>query len=641
MRWIILIWVSLWAPIAGAQQTSIDLRPVMAAVRADEWDIARALARPQGQVVRDIVEWRALRAGIGDFGTYLDFLDRNAQWPGLDRVRANAEATLTADIDAQTVIRFFRDEQPVTGIGGLRLAQAFAAMGLEGDAAAQAVITWRTRPLDDTAHATMLQQFGSLLADHHQARMDSMLWAGAASSARRMMPLVSEDWQKLAEARLALRGNQNGVDARIEAVPDALRADPGLAYERFAWRMRKGRVDDAISLLDAQSIAPETLGQPQAWAAQRRVLARRLMRDGQFELAYRLAAGNFLTEGAAYADLEWLAGFIALRLLDEPKVALAHFLRFETAVGTPISLGRAGYWQGRAYERLGAPEQAQAAYAKGGQYQTSFYGQLAAEKAGLAPDPALVGGPLPDWKSSPFTGTSALQATQLFLNAGERNLAEWFLTHLAEDATPGQQAQIAALAFDLEEPHIALRVAKVAASDRVVLPKAYFPLTDLAAAKHPVPTELVLAIARRESEFDPGVTSGAGARGLMQLMPGTAKQVSGNLNLDYRPGALLTDPEYNAVLGGAYLAELIEEFGNNYVLVSAAYNAGPSRPKRWIERFGDPRSAGVDVIDWIEFIPFTETRNYVMRVTESLFVYRARLDGQVGSLALSRELKQR
>ena len=419
-----------------------------------------------------------------------------------------------------------------------------------------------------------------------------MLWIGAKASARRMGPLVPEDWQKLADARLALRENLPGVDARIEAVPDALRDHPGLAYERFAWRMRKGRIDDAITLIDAQSVAPETLGRPTAWARDRQVLARRVMRAGQPELAYRLAAGNFLDEGAAYADLEWLAGFIALRLLDEPQVALAHFQRFEAAVETPISLGRAGYWQGRAFEQMGARKEAQAAFAKGGQFQTGFYGQLAAEKAGLPPDPALAGGPLPQWTAATFPNSTLIDAARLFLQAGERNLAEWFLTHAAETGTPGQQAQIAALAFELDEPHIALRIAKAAASDRVVLPEAYFPLTDLAEDTHPVPTELVLAIARRESEFDPGVTSGAGARGLMQLMPGTARAVARDLNVDYDLPGLLTRPDYNARLGGAYLAQLIEEFGHNYVLVSAAYNAGPGRPAQWIERFGDPRSAG-------------------------------------------------
>lgn len=642
MRLIAILGFAFWALGANAQQTPVSLKPVMAAVRADEWQIARALARPQGQVVRDIVEWRSLRAGIGDFGTFLEFLDRNPNWPGLDRVRTLAEATITADMDPQTIVDFFAGRQPVTGIGGVRLAEAYGNLGLDGDASGQAVLTWLTRPLDGAAQATLLAQFGADLQPHHVARLDAMLWAGASASARRMLPLVAEDWQKLAQARIALRVTAPGVDGLIEAVPDALRDNAGLAYERFAWRIRKGRTEDAIALLDAQSVSYETLGEPSYWAAQRRILARREMRAGQYERAYRLAAGNFLTEGSAYADLEWLAGFLALRLLDEPQVALAHFQRFEAAVETPISLGRAGYWQGRAYEQSGAQTDAQAAYAKGGQYQTSFYGQLAAQKAGVAPDPALAGtAQAPDWRDAAFADSTVIQAATLFLKADERNLAEWFLTHLAETATPLEQAQLAGFALEMDEPHIALRIAKTAAGDRVVLPKAYFPVTELAEAKHPVPTELVLAIARRESEFDPGVTSGAGARGLMQLMPGTAKAVARDLNIAYDAPGLLTKPAYNARLGGAYLAQLIEEFGDNYILVSAAYNAGPSRPTRWINRFGDPRSAGVDVIDWIEFIPFSETRNYVMRVTESLYVYRARLNGKTGPLTLSAEIKAR
>jgi len=591
-------------------------------------------------VVQDIVEWRYVRAGLGDFGAYLDFLDRNPDWPGLDRLRVGAEAALTGEIEAQTVVALLDGRHPVTGNGGFRLAQAYAALGQTGEAQAQAVLTWRTRPLDAALQARFLEAYGDLLAPHHEARLDAMLWAGEETSVAGMLPLVSEGWQKLAAARLALRALAPGVDAKIEAVPDALRGDPGLNYERFRWRVRKGRGDDAIALLDQESVSAALLGRPQAWADQRRILARRVMRAGQAELAYRLAANHFLTEGSVYADLEWLAGFVALRQLDEPEVALSHFQRFEAAVATPISLGRAGYWQGRALEAAGRTHEAMAAYAKGGQHQTSFYGQLAAEKASLPPDPTLVGGAVyPDWTTAEFAGSSALKAALLFVQAGERNLAEWFLTHMAETADHVGQAQLAGLALSLGEDHIALRIAKVAAGSGNILPEAYYPLTDLAEARHPVPTELVMSIARRESEFDPGVTSGAGARGLMQLMPGTAKQVSAELNIDYSLSGLLSDPAYNARLGGAYLATLIEEFGSNYVLVAAGYNAGPSRPKRWISERGDPRSAGVDVVDWIETIPFRETCNYVMRVTESVTVYRARLSGQVAPLQLSRALK--
>lgn len=641
---ILTVLCGLWlaAPAPAQEADEAPLVPVMKAVRADEWEQAAALAREIGPVAEDIVAWRRLRAGEGDFAEYRDFLARRGDWPGLDRLRSRGEGTIPEEADPAGVVAFFDGRAPVTGQGAVRLTSAFRALGREGDAEAQAVLTWRTLPLGAKAHADLLDWYGPLLAPHHEARLDAMLWLGADDTARLMLSLTDAGWRALAVARMTLRARGRGVDALIAAVPESLADDGGLAWERFDWRRAKGRDDEAIALMDERSLSAESLGRPESWASWRRIYARRMMRAGQAELAYRLAANHFLATGADYADLEWLAGFVALRQLDEPEVALAHFRRFRAAVETPISLGRAGYWEGRALEALGRAEEARAAYAEAGQHQTSFYGQLAAEKAGLAMDPALTGGEsYPDWRGADFAGSSVIEAARLFTEAGERTLAEWFLTHLAEGAGAEGQAQLAGLALDWDEPHIALRIAKVAAGQGTILPRAYFPLTELAALEHPVPTELVLSIARRESEFDPAVTSGAGARGLMQLMPGTARLVADELEIAYTPERLLSDPGYNATLGAAYLARLVEEFGGNVVLVAAGYNAGPGRPRSWVEEAGDPRSAGTDAVDWVEMIPFRETRNYVMRVAESLAIYRARLSGEVAPLRLSEDLKAR
>jgi soluble lytic murein transglycosylase len=257
-------------------------------------------------------------------------------------------------------------------------------------------------------------------------------------------------------------------------------------------------------------------------------------------------------------------------------------------------------------------------------------------------DPALTGTTdYGDWRTSDFAQSSVLAAGLLLQKAGERSLAERFLTHLAESLDERGVGQLANLAFELEEPHIALMIAKRAADAGIVVPAAYYPVVDLGAARPGVPPELALAIARRESEFDPVVVSGVGARGLMQLMPATAEEMAGDLGLPYSASRLLSDPAYNATLGVAYLQELIDEFGGNFVLVAAAYNAGPSRPRRWVQDRGDPRSGQIDVIDWIEHVPFTETRNYIMRVMESLPVYRARLSGRTEPLRLSEELVAR
>lgn len=634
----------LTAAAALAQPASPRaLGEAMQALRAGDWTRAAELAQRDGSAAADVIEWHRLREGLGTAEEVMTFLARNPDWPGLDWLRRRSEPAI-AEADPATVRTFFADEVPQTGEGALAHAAALEAAGETGAAQAGLVLAWRTLPLSSTEHAGFLARHGALLAPHHTARLDMALWREWEDNARAMLPLVPEGWRALAEARLTLAADAPGVDARIEAVPEALADHPGLAYERFAWRLRRGRHDAAAELLLARSESAEALGEPAVWAGPRRMLARLLKQDGRHELAYRVATGHHTTSAAGYvsADLDWIGGYLALRHLDRPGDAVAHFARFAQAVDTPISLGRAGYWLGRAREAAGDVEGAAAAYALGAEHQTSFYGLLAAERGGLRFDATLAGDlPAPDWGDAGFTENSVFQVGVLLLAAGERRLGERFLTHLAESLDAPALAQLGAMLDDLGEPHVAVMVGKRAAQRGILVPAPYYALHPMAGTRWPVPTELALAIARRESEFDPSVVSGAGARGLMQVMPGTARDVAGRLGLNYDHDRLLTDWTYNAQLGTAYLAELVERFEGNPVLVAAAYNAGPSRPNRWMQELGDPRDPGVDVVDWIESIPFAETRNYVMRVTESLPVYRARLGLAPHPVPFTEELKGR
>jgi soluble lytic murein transglycosylase len=626
------------APSAASEAAA--LASAMDAVRDGDWDAASSAARGAGAIGRDVVEWHRLRAGRGDFDEVVAFLDRNPDWPGVDLLRRRSEGVVPYRRRAEEVVAFFAKAPPQTGAGSIALAAAYESLGRTDDAEAQVVLAWRTQPMTTGDEASLLQRYGALLRPHHEARLDMLLWTDEPEAAERLLPRVSEGWQRLARARMALRAEAPGVDTLIAAVPASLADDPGLAFERYQWRARKGRNAEAIEL--ALSRGAETLGRPAAWADWRAPLARWAIREGRLREAYRIAARHGLSEGSDYAELEWLAGFVALTRLNDPETALRHFQRFRVSVASPISMGRAGYWEGRAEEALGNAEGAAMAYAFGAEHQTSFYGLLAAERAGIAMDPALTGTTVyPDWRTASFVSSSVFRASVLLLDAGEEALAERFLAHLAESQDETGVGQLVDFALSRDEPHIALMIAKRAAEDGVVVPKGYYPLVDLGVTDPRVPMELALSIARRDSEFDPTVTSGVGARGLMQVMPGTAQEVAGKLAIDFDNGRLLTDPVYNARIGKAYLADLIERFGHNYVLVSAAYNAGPSRPIRWMSERGDPRSGSLDVIDWIETIPFTETRNYVMRVMESLPVYRARLTGQVQPIRLSEELSAR
>jgi soluble lytic murein transglycosylase len=621
----ILLIVTCGLPVVA--QAPRPLSSALGAMRDGNWDMALRLAARDGPVARDIIEWHRLRAGQGSYGDIVKFLDRRPDWPGLPWLHRKSEPVIVAQTVTR-ILQHFDGAAPQTARGVLAYAGALTKAGRDGEAKADLVVAWRSLAMPSEVQATYLERHADLLKPHHAARLDQMVWLREMADARRMIPLVPDGQAALARARIALHDQAAGVDALIEAVPDALRTAPGLAYDRFVWRARKGRSDAARELLVETSTSADALGLPAEWANRRRSIARQEMRDGNPRRAYRIASQHFLTQGSAYADLEWLSGYIALRKLNDPTAAVRHFQRFEAAIVSPISKGRAGYWLGRAYEAAGDTAAAQSAYRTGAQNQSSFYGLLAAERGDVPFDQALAGtAQIPPWRQAAFTESGVFQAGILLLAADQPVLAERFLTHLTESQNQLGAAQLGAMAIELGHPHLAVMIGKRAAQSGIVIPAPYYALHPVHEMKLPMTPEMTLAIARRESEFDPGVVSGAGARGLMQVMPATAREVAQDLGVvqDHSAARLLSDWDYNAQLGATYLAELAGRFDGNVVMMAAGYNAGPSRPAQWIDLYGDPREGDMDIVDWIEHIPFRETRNYVMRVTESLPIYRARL----------------
>lgn len=617
------------------------LADALEATAAQDWPEARTAAQAAGPLAATIVDWLSLREGQGSFDAYRRFLADHPDWPGLPLLRKKGEA-FAPGADPQALVGYFGGLAPQTGTGSLAYAQALESLGNPDAARAEVIRAWRSLSLTAAEQGALLDRYAPVLAEHHDGRTAAMLKAGLVADAQRMLPLNSAGTRAVAQARIALQQDADGIDALIAAVPETMKGSAGLALDRFLWRIRKDRYDDAAALMLERSDSAESLGDPALWADWRRKLARKLMREGDATLAYRLAARHRLEAGDEYADLEWLAGYIALRKLDDGGLALQHFTRFQAAVSSPISLARAHYWQGRAHEALGQTAAAQAAYAEGARYQTAFYGLLSAEKVGLPLSPAMAGGEAyPDWRGASFTGSSVFQAATLLQAAGDRLLALRFLLHLGEGLPGEDLARLSGLALEWNDAHIALVLAKAAAEKGVILPSAYFPTNGIESLDLPVAPELALAVARRESEFNAQAVSHAGALGLMQVLPETAERMAGKVGLGYDRARLTRDWAYNATIGSAYLSGLIDEFGPSPVLVAAGYNAGPGRPRRWIEAFGDPRRDDVDVVDWIEAIPFRETQTYVMRVAESLPIYRARLGRGPETLRFTDLLKGR
>ena len=641
-RNLITLMLCIFLALPAAAQNPRPLGQAMDAMRAGNWENAVRLAERDGAVAADILEWHRLRAGRGTYQEVQDFLASRPDWPGLELLRRKSEPVVVQQSDAD-VLAFFEQGPPQTASGVLAYAGAMTAQGNKTEAQAQVVRAWRSMRMSAEEQALFLGRYETLLKKHNVARLDYMLWRGWTPEASRMTALVPKDWQALSRARIALRNNAEGVNALIDKVPANLKSNPGLAFDRFDWRARKG-LDTAIDLLLERSKSAESLGRPEAWASRRRILARAQMRAGNSKRAYRIAAENFMTEGSNFADLEWLAGYIALRKLNDPATALAHFKRFDAAVASPISKGRAAYWTGRAYHAMGNEAEALEAYTHGAQYQTSFYGLLSAEAAGLPFDDDLTGDePFGPWRDAEFTHSSLYEAGILLLASGEMELAERFFTHLAESLPRSEAGKLGQMALDLGEPHLAVMIGKRVASKGTILPAPYYALHPVQRLELPMAPEMVLSIARRESEFNPVVVSGAGARGLMQIMPATASELAESLGRGYEHSTdrLVIDWEYNAQLGATFLSRLAGRFDGNVVMMSAAYNAGPGRPIRWMKEFGDPRQDATpqfDVIDWIEHIPFRETQNYVMRVAESLPIYRARLGLDPLPIPFSQEL---
>ena len=629
-----LLLASPWPVQAGEVA---GLRTALAAAGAEDW--AAATAAAEGQVSDDIVEWLRLRSGEGQLGEYEAFLQRRPDWPGLGLLREKGEAAVARSTSAERVLAWFNGGQPETVEGSFALIRAYTALGQTDAARAEAVRAWLALSFTAEQEAALLEAYPKALAQVNETRLDRLLWDGEATEAARMLPRVGADWRKLAEARIALREESPGVDAKLKAVPAALSNNPGLAYERFIWRMRKDRYEEAATLI-VDSSSAETLGRPEDWAERRALLARRLLRDGDPRMAYRAAASHHLAGGSDYADLEFIAGFVALRHLGDAQAGLDHFRRLTAAVSTPISLARGAYWEGRALDKLGQTDAARAAFARAAQNHTAYYGLLAAERQGMPLDPEILGRQqYPDWQTASFADSSVLQAAILLQQAGDRALAKRFLLHLAEGLNAQELGQLGDMALSLDEPHFAVLIGKQAAERGIILPRVYYPVTDLVPDGLAVSRALALSIARRESEFDPGVVSPAGARGLMQVMPETARMMATKLGKGFDRARLTSDPAYNAALGSEYLKQLLEEFGPSIALIASGYNAGPGRPRAWVEQFGDPRRDDVDVVDWVEMIPFSETRTYVMRVAESVVIYRAKLKGEAGPIDITGELK--
>jgi soluble lytic murein transglycosylase len=587
-----------------------------------------------------VLTWMRLRdRDVMDSAEDYDrFMRDYSGFPSLSTVRARREAALFENADAAGLRAAFAQSLPVTADGSARWAILLKADGQRKRAIDLARQTWRDRNLDRDVEKELYDAFRrDLTADDHSARLDRLLWANSLSASRRMKSRVGRDLWKLADARMRLRGRSAGVDAAVSAVPAKLQNDHGLLYERIRFRRRTGQSEGAQDLL----LASGAIGgdHRKIWI-ERRIQVRNLIKEGEYGKAYRIAHDHGVPSGAAFAQAEFEAGWLALRFLNRPKQALAHFQTLFNNVSYPVSLSRGAYWTARAYAVLGDDKAARAWFAEAAGHAFTYYGQLAAHELGQ-PNLILPTPPGPPKQASTTFNQSVLAGlpARLF-DIGQHRLARLFLSHLIKTSErPDIYLLSSELARATGSPALLLTAGKLAALKRVMIADAAYPLAAEPGGQGHIASALAHAITRQESAFDQHAISHAGARGLMQLMPATARRVAAAENLAYSRSRLTGDPGYNTRLGGAYLADQIGRFDGYLPMAAGAYNAGPHRIDRWLGEYGDPRVGKVDPVDWVELIPFSETRNYVQRVTEALQVYRVRLSGrQRGASRLARDI---
>lgn len=622
-------------------------RQAFAAANEDKFDYARALAgKASNKLLVKVLQWMDyIRPNSGaTFEQITAFIRANPTWPQISTLIRRAEEAITAATPMAPLREWFAIYPPQTADGAIAFGRALMAAGETAQATDILRRTWVEGALGPVQEREFLTHFGNLLRpEDDAARLDRLLWDHQDEAATAQMKRVDDGLRQVARARIALSRDSSHGELLAAGVPEKYRDDPGLLYELVRYRRDRGYDDQAIALLKRPGADK---GRPDLWWSERAILARRALQEGRISIAYDLASNHGVIDGQPYAEAEWLSGWIALRFLHDRREALDHFARMYDHVVLPSSHARAAYWAGRAAEELGDHATAGDWYAKAAKSITTFYGQLAAARTGADDAWLLPADPLPTAEDiAAFEKHELVRAARMLGEIGETEMVRPFMLRMTEiGLTPGQCALAAGLAASLGRSDIAVLVARHSEKEGVPLITSGYPIPAVQVGERPE-RALVFGLIRQESAFHFEAVSSAGARGLMQLMPATAEKLARALKLVFKRKntldvALTRDPSLNVRLGTTYLGDLLNEFNGSYVLAIAAYNAGPARVRKWLHDLGDPRSADVDVIDWIESIPFSETRNYVERVLEGVQVYRHRLGTTGLALSLEGDLKR-
>ena len=595
------------------------------------YDALQEAWKAKDKSIYNFIQWNHLltSGNKATFSEYDNFIKKNSNYPRISRIQYLAEHKLASDkISPNQIINLFNEQEPLSGFGQMMLGQSLINKGQTDKGISLIKQGWITADLTKQDLAYFRKKFKKYLnAEDYVKRADHLAWEEKNWELLRMLRYLPKDEQLLYTARQLLMSKSYGVDAAISKVPDKYKNDAGLNYDRLKWRRKRGRVDGSVEILTKIKNTKDYLVRPDKWWKEREIISRSLIYEKKYELAYKISSRHALTEGPEFAEAEWMSGWIALSFLDDAILAEEHFKNFYKNVSYPISLSRGAYWLGRTYEKLGNKEKSEQFFMEGAKYLTTYYGQLSHMK--IYPNKLFELENLMEVDKNTIEkfNTSELAKIVYLLDEIDKDKhTKHILRHMAlENIQSGSEILAAQLATEIGRYDFAIQISKIASYEKRFHNKFNYPIIStpkyINGRKIPE-SAFILSIIRQESEFDLSANSWAGAKGLMQLMPYTAKVVAKQAKLPYSKSRLTTDPEYNINLGSHYIAGLILEYDGSYPFAIAAYNAGPKRVRYWKKINKDPQKNQIDYIDWIELIRFEETRNYVQRVLENYNVYR-------------------
>jgi len=599
-------------------------------------------------VASAINTWRALRESNGyRFSDYANFLIANPGWPDSDRMRSWAESAMQPSENAQTVLAFFSKNKPETGNGWVRLAEAYSSTGRAEDALSAAREAWASSDLSGDDEQRLWARFGtSLTRSDTDRRVDSLLFAKRPDDAARFLSMTSPERQAAFGARIALLQDASDADSKYQAVAGSVTSDAGLMMDRARYLRAHNYESAAEELAAREHNFTAKPADPQRFYDMLIDLAGNAAQDRNWKTAYNIASqiDDALPAGTDvsaqpleirddYTTLAWLAGSIALDRMNSPTNAIAMYARYARGGQSVQVLTKGDYWAGRAALAAGKFQLADTYFAEAAAHPGLFYGQLALERRGRsvpAPQTALPQYVTTQLQRTAFNNRRLVQAVRMLGQQGRSGEEALFVRALAESLDNDADRNLAVeLGQQIGRPDLAVWTARMARvkGESYYVRQAY-PLLSASVAGNL--WSLAEGISRQESSFDPYAISHAGARGMMQLMTGTAREQAGKLGVGFDSYKLISDPNYNVMLGSAYFKRLLDSWGGSVPLAVAAYNAGSGNVRKWIDRYGDPRG-GVDMLKWIEAIPYTETRAYVQRVIENSVVYDSIRSNSAGS----------